>query len=162
MAVPDHGDPLNDGKTKARGIVSHLQHWGLIPVNGFSKGLISLHDPNKKKSNSNVFGIKMLSCSLLKWLIRQKHFRTKQWTEKRERWTSRPGKGYLHFFRPSPSSLCLISLLCCAFLEFQHWNCFWLLRFPPVLKSFDPRCRKLNQLLILYRSMTRLNVCNRI
>ena len=37
MAVPDHGDPLDDGKTKARGSAPHLQHWGLIPVNGLSK-----------------------------------------------------------------------------------------------------------------------------
>jgi hypothetical protein len=48
MAVPHHGDRLDDGKTKARGFASHLQHWGLIPVNGFSRGLIPLHGSSKK------------------------------------------------------------------------------------------------------------------
>ena len=49
MAVPHDGDPLDDGKTKARGFASHLQHWGLIAVNGFSRGLIPLHGPSNKK-----------------------------------------------------------------------------------------------------------------
>ena len=136
---------------------------GINSTEWLFKGFDSTAWSEQKNWNSNVFGIKMLPCSLFKWwLNHQKHFRTKKCTEKRERWTSRPGKGCLHFFRPSPSSLCLISLLCCAFLEFQHWNCFWLLGFQPVLKSFDPRYRKLKQLLILYRSMTRLSVCNRM
>jgi len=48
VSVPDHGYPLDDGKTKARGSASHLQHSGLIPVNGFSRGLIPLHGSSKK------------------------------------------------------------------------------------------------------------------
>ena len=48
MAVPDDGDTLDDGKTKAHGSAPRLQHWWLIPENGFSGGLIPLHGHGKK------------------------------------------------------------------------------------------------------------------